>query len=403
MRATIVHYRDIVGDPLIGEIFKKARSLYGKSIVHVNSTYMGGGVAEMLNSLVPLMNDIGIKAGWRILHGNPDFFTITKKFHNALQGDSVNLSQMKKDLYARANQDFSVYTHINHDCVIIHDPQPLPLIKFSPKLQPWIWRCHVDMSKPNPTLWDFLKTYLLRYDLVVFSSKRYVQEDLPIDQKIVYPAIDPMSLKNKELPKSDIQKYARKAGIPMDKPIITQVSRMDPWKDPEGLLEVFKRIKKKVDCRLCYCYNVATDDPESIEVYERVFRKAKELTEAGDVIFIMGNNEILVNVVQRISSVIVQKSTKEGFCLAVTEALWKAKPVVASNVGGIPLQIVDGESGFLIEATDLDGFADRIITLLKDAELSNRMGAEAREFIRRNFLVTRMLSDYLDILNDLIS
>jgi trehalose synthase len=258
------------------------------------------------------------------------------------------------------------------------------------------------MSKPNPTLWDFLKTYLLRYDLVVFSSKKYVQEDLPIDQKIVYPAIDPMSLKNKELPKSDIQKYAKKAGIPTDKPIITQVSRMDPWKDPEGLLEVFKRIKKKVDCRLCYCYNVATDDPESIEVYERVFRKAKELTEAGDVIFIMGNNEILVNVVQRISSVIVQKSTKEGFCLAVTEALWKAKPVVASNVGGIPLQIVDGESGFLIEATDLDGFADRIITLLKDAELSNKMGAEAREFIRRNFLVTRMLSDYLDILNDLI-
>ncbi|NIM20020.1 MAG: glycosyltransferase [Candidatus Latescibacteria bacterium] len=403
MKATIVNYRNIVGDQLIAEIFKKARALYGKRIVHINSTYMGGGVAEILNSVVPLMNDIGIEAGWRILHGNPDFFTITKKFHNALQGAQINLSQMKKDLYARTNQNFAVYTHIDDlDCVIIHDPQPLPLIKFACKCQPWIWRCHVDMSEPNADLWEFLKTFLLRYDLAIFSSEKYLQKELPLDQKIIFPAIDPISLKNKALSENDIKKYIKRAQIPFDKPIITQVSRMDKWKDPEGLLKVFKQVKKKVDCRLVYCYNVATDDPESLQIFERVFQKAADFNEKGDVLFVMGNNEILVNAIQSASSVIVQKSTKEGFCLAVTEALWKSKPVVATNVGGIPLQVVDGETGFLTDPDDVEGFADRIVELLKDPDLSQRLGGNAKEYIRKRFLITRLLSNYLDVLNELV-
>ncbi len=402
MKATIVNYRTIVGDKLIAQIFEKARSLYGRRVVHINSTFMGGGVAEILNSLVPLMNDIGIEASWRILHGNPDFFTITKKFHNALQGGSINLSQMKKELYAKTNEDFAVYTHINDlDYVIIHDPQPLALIKFACKCQPWIWRCHIDMSEPNAELWEFFKTFLLRYDQVIFSSKKYLQKDLPLQQKIVYPAIDPISLKNKPLTDNDIKKYIKKAHIPTDKPIITQVSRMDKWKDPEGLLEVFKQVKKKIDCRLVYCYNSATDDPESLEIHGRVYRKAQEFAKDGDVLFVLGNNEILVNAIQSIASVVVQKSTKEGFCLAVTEALWKSKPVVASNVGGIPLQVVDGETGFLVEPNDTKGFADGILAFLKDPKLAKKVGQTAKEYIRERYLITRLLSDYLDVLNDL--
>ncbi len=403
MKATIVNYRNIVGDKRIAEIFKKARDLYGKHIVHINSTYMGGGVAEILNSLVPLMNDIGIVTEWRILHGNADFFTVTKKFHNALQGAPVNLTQMKKDLYTKTNQDFCVYTHLEKlDCVVIHDPQPLPMIKFACKCQPWIWRCHIDMSEPNIELWEFFKTFLLRYDQAIFSSKKYLQKDLPIDQRIIYPAIDPITLKNKTLSEKDVNKYVKKAGIPTDKPIITQVSRMDKWKDPEGLLEVFKQVKKKIDCRLVYCYNVATDDPESLEIHERVFRKAQEYAKNGDVLFVLGTNEILVNAVQSASSVIVQKSTKEGFCLAVTEALWKAKPVVATNVGGIPLQVIDGETGFLDEPDDVKGFAERIIKFLEDTEFAGKIGKNAKEHIRENFLITRLLSDHLDMLNDLV-
>jgi trehalose synthase len=179
-------YRKIVGDVVITEIYKKARKLYNKHVVHINSTYQGGGVAEMLSRLIPLMNSVGVDAGWRILHGNPDFFTITKKFHNALQGEKINFSELKKSIYLETNEEFSVYTHINHDCVIIHDPQPLPLINFYRKLQPWIWRCHIDLSHPNEEVWDFLKNFILRYDLVIVSDKNYKRKDLPVEQVIIH-------------------------------------------------------------------------------------------------------------------------------------------------------------------------------------------------------------------------
>ncbi len=263
-------YRKIAGDEAISAIYKEARRLYGRRILHINSTYYGGGVAEILNSLVPLMNNIGIEADWRILHGTPDLFTITKKFHNALQGDSINLTEIKKQLYVGTNEAFSTYCHIDADCVFVHDPQPLPVIKFYKKRQPWVWRCHIDLTNPNKKLWEFLKGFILRYDMVIFSSEKYKKEDLPVEQKVIYPSIDPLSLKNKELSEKDILKYVRKAGIPNDKPVITQVSRMDPWKDPEGLLEVFKYVKESVDCRMVYCYDVALDDPEGVEIYSKV-------------------------------------------------------------------------------------------------------------------------------------
>jgi trehalose synthase len=398
-------YREIVGDEVISEIYRKVRPLYGKHILHINSTYHGGGVAEILNSKVPLMNDAGVDAGWRILPGNPEFFAITKKFHNALQGGELNLTEIKKKLYFQASEVFSAYTHIDHDCVVVHDPQPLPLIEYYKKRQPWLWRCHVDLSHPNKEVWNFLKPIIQRYDLVLLSHDSYRQPDLPVEQRICYPAIDPLSIKNMELPEKVTAKYRRKLRPKgPDKPIISQVSRYDIWKDPEGVVDVFRLVKEKVDCRLVLCGNSATDDPEGMEVLEAVRKKAADLVETGDVILLTeeGNIFSFVNTLQRSSSVVIQKSIKEGFCLAVTEALWKEVPVVGSKVGGIPLQIVDGENGFLVEPNDVEGFADRIVTILKDAKLRKAMGARGKEIVREKFLITRLIGDYLDIMSDIL-
>ncbi len=401
MRRRLVDYREIVGDLIISNIYRKARKLYGKHILHINSTYQGGGVAEMLQTLVPLMNDIGIDTGWRILHGNPDFFTITKKFHNSLQGEPLNFTRIKKDLYAQANEHFSTYTHINHDCVIIHDPQPLPLINFYQKNQPWIWRCHIDLSDPQKDLWEFLKSYLIRYDTVIVSNKQYSRSDLPVDHRIIPPAIDPLSPKNMGINDGLIPKTLKHFGVPTDKPLITQISRFDKWKDPLGVLEVFNLVKEKIDCRLVLCGSMATDDPEGIEIYEKVKEKTKPFMKNNDVILLTIENNLLVNVLQRVSDVIIQKSTKEGFGLTVTEALWKGKPVIASNIGGIPLQIEDGVNGFLLPPNDLQGFAEKAIDILKDANLAKKLGEKGKEVVREKFLITRLLSDYLDLIQKL--
>lgn len=392
-------YRHIVGEETITGIHRKARDLYGAHVIHINSTYQGGGVAEILSSLVPLMNDVGINTGWEILHGNPEFFEITKKFHNALQGERINFSRVKKELYLGANEDFSAYTHLDHDCVIVHDPQPLPLIKYYRREQPWIWRNHIDLTDPDPDVLEFLRQYMLRYDMIITSNEKFVRHYPPMDRKIVYPAIDPLSAKNEEIPEKNIEKYLRKHRLPLDKPIITQVSRFDKWKDPEGVLKVFERVRREVDCCLVMCGNMASDDPEGSVIFRRIQEKARNME---DVILLTELSHHLVNVLQRSSQVIIQKSTKEGFGLTVTEGMWKERPVVASNVGGIPLQITDGENGFLLEPDDYDGFAGRIVELLRDPELARQIGANAKESVRQKFLITRLLGDYLDALRDLL-
>ncbi len=396
-------FRHTVPDKTLAEIYARARKLYGKHIVHLNATYQGGGVAEILYSLVLLMNDVGINTGWRILHGSQEFFEITKSFHNALQSAQLNLSERKKRIYLQVNEHFSKFTHLYHDCVIIHDPQPLSLIRSYRKCQPWIWRCHIDLTEPHEKLWDFLKGFLLKYDQIVFSSEKYFKKDLPIDQRLMFPAINPLTPKNKDISEKTILEHITGVGIPTDKPIITQVSRLDPWKDPEGVIDVFNLVKEKVDCRLVFCYNVASDDPEGLKMYNKVRRKADKLLKKNDILFVVGNNETLVNAIQKYSKVIIQKSTREGFCLSVTEALWKKTPVVASNVGGIPMQIEDGKNGFLLEPKDTKGFADRIIHLLKNPKESENLGQQARETVREKFLITRLLSDYLYMLNSIIA
>ncbi len=396
-------YLPIVGEKVLGQIYQKAHRLINKHIVHINSAAHGGGVAEILNNLIVLLNDIGVDAGWRVLIGQSDFFSITKKFHNGLQGNSINLSNIKKRLYLETNDRFSRFTHLDHDCVIVHDPQPLPLIKFNKKIQPWIWRCHIDITHPNPELWNFVKTFILRYDLMVISSEQFRKDDLPLEQKIIHPSIDPLSPKNMDLSNDLIAKTLKKFKIPMDKPLITQVSRFDPWKDPEGVLKVFNEVKEKMDCRLVYCYNMAPDDPEGIIIYNKMKRIAGKYLKKNDVLFRLGDNQILVNVLQRVSSVILQKSIREGFGLTVSEAQWKKTPVVASRVGGIPEQVIDGQTGFLVDPQDITGCAEKVITLIKDKKLATKMGKEGKEFVKQKFLITRHLDDYLNFLIDVLS
>ncbi len=393
-------YMGIVGDEMIHKIYQKTRKLYNKHIVHVNSTSQGGGVAEILHSLVPLLNDIGLDAGWRVLHGNSDFFSITKQFHNALQGDRIELTDEIKKEYLRANEEYAIFTHLDHEVVIIHDPQPLPLSQFYSKKQPWIWRCHIDLSTPDPTLWNFLKKYILKYDIVIVSHETYKKDDLPVEQRIIHPAIDPLTHKNMAISDETISTYLKDFNIPTDKPILTQISRFDKWKDPIGVIEVFEEVRKKIDCRLILCGSMASDDPEGIEIFENVKERAGDLLDSRDIILITVENSTLVNVLQRISDVIIQKSKREGFGLTVTEALWKGTPVVASNKGGLPLQVKDGVNGYLLDPDDNNGFADRIIHILENKHLRKELGNKGTEHVRQNFLTTRLVLDYLNLLEE---
>ena len=398
------NYGHIVGKQVIDKIHAEAEKLSGKHITCVNSTYQGGGVAEILNSIVPMFDQVGVDFGWRILHGTPDFFTITKKFHNALQGDPINLSRRKKDIYYETNERFSMFTHLEqHDLVIIHDPQPLPLISFYKKTQPWIFRCHIDISNPNKEVWDYLKVFIQKYDHFVVSLPEFKKDDLKIPQSVIPPAIDPLTAKNKPVSETKISKYLDKFGIDRKKPIISQVSRFDPWKDPVGVVKVFERVRKKMSCQLVLLGQFATDDPEGQKIFQSLQKKVDKSPFKSDIKLVVVDSAFLVNCLQRASSVIIQKSLKEGFGLTVTEALYKGTPVVASKVGGIPLQVIDGENGFLHSPRDLNGFSSSIIKLLKDEKLRATMGKAGKEHVKKNFLITRLMLDWLYLMNKVLT
>jgi trehalose synthase len=396
-------YAKIVGKHEIDEIHAKADKLKGKHIVCFNSTYQGGGVAEILNSLIPLFDEVGVDFGWRILHGTPDFFTITKKFHNALQGNNINLSETKKEIYVETNRRFSTFTHIDHDLVIIHDPQPLPLINFYKKKQPWIFRCHIDISAPNMKVWEYLKCFIRKYDHFVVSLPEYQKKDLDIPQSVIHPAIDPLSTKNKPVSQTKISTYLSKFGIERKKPIISQISRFDPWKDPIGVVRIFELVRKTMDCQLVLLGQFAADDPEGQKILQSLQKKVEKSPFKNDIKLILQDNAFLVNCLQKASSVVVQKSIKEGFGLTVSEALYKETPVVASKVGGIPLQISDGLNGFLHDPDDFKGFSNSIVKLLKDDKLRVAMGKAGKAHVEKNFLLTRLMIDWLDLMNSILS
>ena len=382
-------YASIVGQSVIDDLRLLADKLKGKTIQHINSTSVGGGVAEILNRMVPLLKDLGVETRWDVIRGGEQFFEVTKKFHNALHGKTEDIMQRDFDIFMEASARNIEEIDCSGDIVFVHDPQPIALIKKRTNNK-WLWRCHIDVSKPDPKVWNFLNDFIVRYDSAVFSAPSFSQQ-LPIRQFLIAPSIDPLSDKNKELSEQYIDSVLKKYSIPKDKPIITQISRFDRLKDPLGVIESYQKVRRYIDCRLILAGGTAADDPEGIQVLAEVQEKARH--DKNIHILLLPQNDLEVNALQRASTIIIQKSLKEGFGLTVAEALWKEKPVVASNVGGIPLQIKHKYSGLLCHS--VDGAAFALKQILNSPEYAKKLGENGREHIRNNFLLTRHLRDYL--------
>ncbi len=361
-------------------------------IQNINSTFTGGGVAEILNRMIPLLQQLGVDARWNIIKGSDEFFQVTKKFHNALHGRQESITEKDFAIYRETAENYVRETELTGNFIFVHDPQPAGLITRKSELpRKWIWRCHIDLSHPNQEVWNFLQPLVDRYDAAVFSAPAF-SRDLPIRQFLIAPSIDPLSDKNKDLPQETIDAVLAKWGIPKDKPIITQVSRFDYLKDPVGVIEAFELVKKSIDCQLVYAGGTASDDPESEKVLAEVKERAGNNPDI-HILLIPPHSDIDINAIQRASAVIVQKSHREGFGLTVTEALWKAKPVVATAVGGIPLQVKNKFTGLLSYGTP--GTAYAIRQLLTNPDYARWLGQNGREHVRYNFLITRHLRDYM--------
>jgi trehalose synthase len=382
-------YIPIVGQTTMDELKLLADKLKGKLIQHYNSTAVGGGVAEILSRMVPLLQELGVDTRWDVIKGGVKFYEVTKKFHNALHGKQEDITQADFDAFMETSNKNIEEADIKGDIVFVHDPQPIALVSRK-KENKWIWRCHVDVSNPNRQVWDFLSGFIKNYDSAVFSAPSFAQQ-LPIRQFLIAPSIDPLSDKNIELSDDVINSVFAKYGVPRDKPIITQISRFDRLKDPLGVIEAYKHVNRYIDCRLILAGGGATDDPEGQSVLNEVREKASQDKDIH--ILLMPQDDIAVNALQRGSDVIIQKSLKEGFGLTVAEALWKAKPVVASNVGGIPLQITHKYSGLLTYSVEGTAFA--IKQLLNHPAYAKKLGENGKEHVRNNFLLTRHLKEYM--------
>jgi trehalose synthase len=366
-----------------------AERLRGKKIQHVNSTAVGGGVAEILNRMVPLLKEVGVDTRWDVIKGGEQFFEVTKKFHNALHGRPEEVTAADFEIFRETGSKNAQEMDTGADIVFVHDPQPIMLVE-KKSGNKWLWRCHIDVSNPSRRVWDFLMDFIPRYDSAVFSAPSFSMR-LPIRQFLISPSIDPLSDKNRELPDETVKRVMDKYGIPRDKPVITQISRFDRLKDPVGVIEAFRLARKHADCRLVLAGGTASDDPEGMSVLSEVREKAQ-----GDPdihILLMKQNDLEINALQRGSTVIMQKSLKEGFGLTVTEALWKGKPVVASGVGGIPLQIKHRYSGLLCHS--IDGAAFALKQLLGNPAYAAGLGENGRRHVRNNFLLTTHLRNYL--------
>jgi trehalose synthase len=395
---SLENYREIIGEKETNEIKTLASELNSKSVVHVNSAAYGGGVSEMLRRLVPLMRDVGLDAEWKVIEGHKEFFEVTKAFHNALQGKETALTEDMKSIYLRCNEKNSELLDLDYDYVVIHDPQPLATIMYSPKRKnKWIWRCHIDLSKPNEDFWRFLERPLASYDAYIFSSKQYVKSPLEMrNVAIITPSIDPLSDKNKPLPDIQIRSTLERYDVDEERPILIQVARFDPWKDPLGVIDTYRIVKKSVpEVQLLLITSMAPDDPEGWDYFEKTARHAGEDPNIFLLTDLKGVGDLEVNAFQRASDVALLKSIREGFGLTVTEALWKEVPTIGSNVGGIPLQIISGETGFLVNF--VEEAAEKTLYLLKHPLEAKKMGKKGKKHVEENFLITKHLKEYLKL------
>lgn len=388
----IKDYADIVGQNVIDELAVLSQHLQGKRIQNINSTAVGGGVAEILTRMLPLLHELGVDARWDVIRGDEKYFAITKKMHNALHGVSETISNEDLEYFLEINDRNVAEMDLNYDIHFVHDPQPIALIRKKTSVGgKWIWRCHIDFTNPNQKVWEFLKGFIEMYDAAVFSAPAFARR-LPIRQVLISPSIDPLSDKNKDLSQEFIDAVFQKYGIDQKRPIVCQISRFDYLKDPVGVIEAYKLAKEHVDCQLVLAGGGAVDDPEGMRVLADV-RQAAENDPDIFVLFLPPAADLEINALQRGSTVVLQKSLKEGFGLTVAEALWKSKPVIATAVGGIQLQITHKYSGILTHS--IEGTAFWIKQLLNEPEYARKLGASGREHIKNNYLIFRHLREYL--------
>jgi trehalose synthase len=399
---SLADYRHIAGSGLIERIRELAEPMQGKRVLHVSATAFGGGVSEILYTLVPLMRDVGLDTHWNVILGREEFFNVTKLMHNSLQGDPEAISDQQWEVFQAYNAMNAQGLEGEWDVIIVHDPQPAGLKMNVPeRARRWIWRCHIDLSAPNPSTLGRLLPLIGDYDATVWHLEQYVPAALDGGiRKICPPAIDPLSPKNMALSPEDAAFVCEQFGIDTERPLICQVSRFDPWKDPIGVIDAYRIVREQIpSVQLALVGSMATDDPEGWEFFQHTFRHA----DADPDIKILNNlnnvGAIEVNAFQSQSDVCMQKSIREGFGLTVTEALWKGRPVIAGNVGGIPLQITDGVSGYLVETPE--EAARRSIEILADPELAKTMGRAGKEHAREHFLTPRLLRDWLTLFTEL--
>jgi trehalose synthase len=386
-------YLPLIGEETVGRIALKAEALAGREVQLTNSTKQGGGVAEILQSLLPLMEGVGLQARWTGISGSTSFFTITKSIHNMLQGQEGDLSPEDRRHYEETVAANAALIGQQNDFVVVHDPQPLPLVRFRNGRGRWIWHCHLDLTTPNRAVRDYLLPMVEGYDAAVFSFPDYA---LPVHMPLHFmmPAIDPFTPKNLELSPEESLSRLRMYGIPDDRPIVAQVSRFDPWKDPLGVIEACRIARREVDFTLVLLGNMASDDPEGAEIFEQLMEYRDERT----LVLADGDDPLLVSALQSRAAVVLQKSLREGFGLTVTEAMWKGRPVIGGKAGGITRQIEDGINGFLVSS--VEEAAVRIVQLLRDPALGERLGQNARRTVAEKFLLTRLLEEYLDLLRE---
>ncbi|HUF84170.1 MAG TPA: glycosyltransferase [Acidimicrobiia bacterium] len=400
-------YREIVGDEVVDRIRALAEPLRGARVLHVNATAYGGGVAELLATHVPLLRSAGLDADWQVIRGSDDFFRITKSVHNALQGAKIEWTRSMEAGYLEWVLDNALQLEGEFDFIVIHDPQPAALRSFVRDRSlrhegtRWIWRCHIDLTDADREVWSFYRPFVELHDAAVFTMPEFVPESLAMDRVLqAPPCIDPLSVKNLDLPLPFGEELLKQYGMDVRRPIVCQVSRYDPWKDPIGVIEAFRIVREKVtDAQLVLAGSMATDDPEGFQVWEEVQQARADDPDIHLLSNIQQVGNVQINAFQRLADVVVQKSIREGFGLTVSEALWKGRPVVGGRAGGIVLQIRDGYDGYLVES--VEDCAARVIDLLADPVGADAMGSQGREHVRENFLSTRELEDWLRLFTEL--
>lgn len=392
-------YSEVAGPRCVEELEELARPLRGKRVLHLSSTAYGGGVSELLRSLVPLYKALGIDAEWLVITGRQRFFETTKTIHNGLQGASVHLADEDREVYLVHNHRVAEALEGGYDYIVVHDPQPLAVRHLrGQSAARWVWRCHIDTSAPNPKVLEFIRPFVLDYDAVVFTMREFVPDALAgVRLFVIPPGIDPLSPKNMTAPPELCRRIVEWGGADLGRPLLTQVSRFDPWKDPLGVIEVYRKARRAVPgLQLALLGQMALDDPEGWRMYRDILREAGGDPDIHVLTNFTGIGNMEVNAFQRCSHVVLQKSLREGFGLVVSETLWKGTPVVAGKTGGIPMQMPEGVGGYLIESTE--ECVERVVELLRDRRTARRLGARGREHVRQHFLITRLLADELRLL-----